>query len=303
MQVTRIDLDGKGSGSPEGLVKLILKVQPLTLPVDIEELAYVLDIKDIADLTTEGFEGGLITDQYRSKGFILVNRGSTPGRRRFTIGHELAHFLLASHKPVKTERFLCSRDDMATWSTAEQSTYQRMEAEANRFSALILMPPQLLRPYMGRLGDPDLEGVLRVHTDFMVSKDAAARAYAQYHDQPVAIGVVNDGKVLRFYKNTRFPRLCISPGMLVPKASCYHQAIATRTEITDLKSASAAHWLESEWDRTLPSLYEQVLLQQNGYALVHLWAETALEDDEDDPDSERTAAQRYAKRRNGWSGC
>ena len=97
------------------------------------------------------------------------------------------------------------------------------------------MPLPLLRPYMGRLGDPDLGGVLRLHTDFMVAGMPPRGAYAQYHDQPVAIVVVKDGKVLRFYKNTRFPRAVHLAGEVVPKVSCYHQAIVKRTEITDLK--------------------------------------------------------------------
>lgn len=297
MQVTRMDLDGRGSGSPEGLVSLILKAQPLTVPVDIEELAYALDIEEIADLSTDGFEGGLLTDQYRSKGIILVNRTASPGRRRFTVGHELAHFLLPSHKPVKSDSFLCSREDMAIWTTAERTAYQRMEAEANRFSALILMPPPLLRPYMARLGDPNLAGVLRIHADFVVSKDAAARAFAQYHDQPVAIIVVRDGIVQRFYKNARFPQLCVSPGAAMPKASHYFQALSERAEMTEMKLGAAGQWLESNWGHRLPSLFEQVLLQQHGFALILLWAETEDDKEDEDPDAELTSAQRLANRR------
>jgi Zn-dependent peptidase ImmA (M78 family) len=300
MQVTRMDLDGRGSGSPEGLVSLILKAQSLTIPVDIEELAYALDIEEIAELTTDGFEGGLLTDQYRNKGIILVNRMAGPGRRRFTVGHELAHFLLPQHKPVKSDSFLCSRENMAIWTSAERTAYERMEAEANRFSALILMPPPLLRPYMARLGDPDLSGVLHIHTDFVVSKDAAARAYAQYHDQPVAIVVVRGGVVQRFYKNARFPQLCVSPGAPVPKASHYFQAPSKQPSMTEMKLASAEHWLESSWGRRLPSLFEQVLLQQHGFGLILLWTEIEDDSEEEDVEAELTSAQRLANRKRQW---
>ena len=84
MKVGRIDLDG--TGSPMGLVAKILKAEPdLTIPVPIEELSRQLDIAEIRDMTTDGFEGGLITDDARSSGFILVNRIARRGRRRFTI--------------------------------------------------------------------------------------------------------------------------------------------------------------------------------------------------------------------------
>lgn len=296
MHISRMDLDGKGSGSPEGLIGLILKAQPLTVPVDIEELAYALDIEEIAELKTEGFEGGLLTDECRSRGIILVNRTAGLGRRRFTIGHELAHFLLPSHKPVKTDQFLCSREDMATWTAAEQAKYQRMEAEANRFSALILMPPPLLRPYLGRMGDPSITGLLTVSADFVVSKDAAARAYAQYHDEPVAMVVAKDGLIQRVYKNTRFPKLGVSAGHPVPRRSAYHGAIGANLEMSPIVRADAGQWLESDWGRRLPDVYEQVLVQSHGFALIMLWAELADEDDEDEEEN-LTSAQRLARRR------
>ena len=48
--------------------------------------------------------------------------------------------------------------------------------------------------------------------------------------------------------------------------------------------------------KRLPELYEQVLRQQKGYALVMLWPELADEDDEYDSDEERTSKQRLADR-------
>jgi Zn-dependent peptidase ImmA (M78 family) len=120
MKVTRLDLDG--TGSPMGLVTRILRIEKdLPIPVPIEQLARQLDIEDIAPLETEGFEGGLLTDENRSTGIILVNQAAGGGRRRFTIGHELGHFLILSHKPVEVGKFLCSRKDMARWSKAVNS--------------------------------------------------------------------------------------------------------------------------------------------------------------------------------------
>src|SRR5690606_35888177 len=117
--------------------------------------------------------------------------------------------------------FLCSRDDMRMWSAAEQGAYARMEVEANKFAALMLMPPPLLRPYLERKGDPDLAHVLALHEDFDVSKDAAARAYAQFHSALIAVAVVHDGKVLRVYRPPKFPRLAGLEGQPVPRSSVY----------------------------------------------------------------------------------
>src|SRR6185437_10705677 len=136
------------------------------VPVPIEELARQLDIREIAPLETEGFEGGLLTDEARSSGIILVNGAARRGRRRFTIGHELGHFLIPTHKPKKGSEFLCSRDDMRRWSDKDQDSYVRMEVQANEFSALILMPPPLWRKEIAAYGDPALSQVVALAGKF-----------------------------------------------------------------------------------------------------------------------------------------
>lgn len=295
MQVTRLDLDG--TGSPEGLVTKILKAEPgLTYPIPIEDLARALDIMEIGELETQGFEGSLLMLEHRAAASILVNKDARGGRRRFTIGHELGHFLIPTHKPVKGDVFLCSRDDMRVWSTAEQGAYARMEVEANKFAALILMPPPLLRHYLERKGDPDLAHVLALHEDFDVSKDAAARAYAQFHSALIAVAVVHDGKILRVYRPPKFPHLGAVEGQPVPRSSVYWRTRQSGKALTDIVEGQAGHWLESEWGKRLPVLYEQVLYQQMEYALVMLWPEFTEEDENYDPDEDRTSKQRLADR-------
>ena len=125
---------------------MILKAEPtLTVPVPIVQLCRDLDIEDIQDLDTDGFEGGLITDTERSRGVILA-RKAHPYRRRFTIAHELGHFLIPTHVPDTLGRFLCSREDMRLLSAVEHDRRGRMEVEANRFASLILISAALAAP-------------------------------------------------------------------------------------------------------------------------------------------------------------
>lgn len=293
MKITRLDLDD--TGSPEGLITKILKAEPdLPIPVPVEELAQCFDITDIAVLTTEGYEGGLITDDCKSEGVILVNAAARRGRRRFTIGHELGHFLIPTHRPAKSGQFLCSREDMRRWSAQENDAYARMEIEANRFSALLLMPPPKLRIAMGKFGEPDLAHITQLADHFDVSKEPAARAYATYHDQPIAIAVVKDGIVLRIYKQTKFPRIGVSYGAPVPRNSLFHYAANSGQKITDIRQNGAELWLESDWGKRLPTLYEQVFYQQEAYALIMLWvdADNDYDEAEIDDDEGRTSKER-----------
>lgn len=294
-----MDLDG--TGSPMGLVAKILKIETaLTLPIPIEDLATALDIQQIAELETEGFEGGLLTDDCRSAGIILVNGNVVSGRRRFTIGHELGHFLIPVHKPVKEGQFLCSRDDMSTWAAKEQNAYARMEAEANQFAALILMPPPMLRPIMERFRDPDLAHVTQLKDMFDVSRDAASRAYAEFNNEPVAVVVVKDGEVARIYRQRDFPRMSVAYGQPVPRNSHFHVASKLATGPTVLREVGPEQWLESTWGQRMPALYEQVLFQQGGYAQILLWSEATTEDEDEDPDEDRTSRQRYADQQARW---
>jgi Zn-dependent peptidase ImmA (M78 family) len=300
MKISRLDLDG--TGSPEGLVGKILKALPdLPIPVPIEELARALDIVDIDVLTTDGFEGGLITDDCKSEGVILVSRDARRGRRRFTISHELGHFLIPTHMPVRDGRFLCSREDMARWTSRENDRYARMEVEANKFASLLLLPPPKLKAYLGKLRDPNLVHVVGLANDFEVSKEAAARAYAQYKGDAIATIIVRNGTVLRSYKPVDFPKLGITDDAPVPKGSRYFHAANTGQELTEIVSNNAGIWLETSWGQKLPEVYEQILYQSGGYAMILLWVERQPRDDhEDDPEDSMTSTERLKHRKGKW---
>jgi hypothetical protein len=293
-----MDLDG--AGSPMALVAKILKAEPgLALPVPIEDLARQLDISEIRVMETDGFEGGLVTDLGRSEGFILVNARAGRARRRFTVGHELGHFLMTHHSPKAGSGFECTRGDMRVWSGKETSPAVRMEVEANEFAALILMPPPMWRSAMAAYRDPDLRQVTELAAKFAVSKEAAARAYAQYHDEPLAIVVTQDGRVNRVYGNFAvFPRPCVRAGAPVPAGALLHRLPATPGTISAMVEARAEQWLESEWGKPLPALYEQVAIQREGFAMILLWAERAEE--QDDGEDERTSKERLRDRQAAW---
>jgi Zn-dependent peptidase ImmA (M78 family) len=300
MQITRMDLADKGS--PEGIVMAILKAEPnLPVPVPIEELCRRLDIIEIQALTTASFEGGLLTDRERSNGIILVKNGVSPQRRRFTLGHELGHFLMPSHVPDTQGRFLCSEKDMLLLNPKEGDRRAKMEVEANRFSSLLLMPPPALRAELGKKSAPSLEHMLALAKKFDVSKDAMARTYAEYHPEPIAFVVVRDGKVVRNYRNTiRFPFITALRGKAVPERSLFYRKGLQIGVASDVDTRLPDNWIDVERGRQAPRMSEQVYLQANGFALIMLWYEPA-DDPDYDEDSERTAKERLKHRQSRFS--
>ncbi|AWN36004.1 ImmA/IrrE family metallo-endopeptidase [Methylobacterium radiodurans] len=287
MPVSRIDL--AGASSPEALVKRILQAEPnLPVPVPIQELCARLGILRIEDLDADEFEGGLVTDAKRSEGTILAKRGGEP-RRRFTIAHELGHFLMAHHIPDKPGRFLCKSSDLLRLTAKEGDQRQRKEVEANRFATLLLMPPHLLRGAMAAFREPDLQHVLVLARDFAVGKEVAARAYVQYHPERIAIVVAGKGRVQRCYRSLSFPDIICGVGSSVPTGSLYQSTPLRPNVASDIAACIPDVWIDVKRDLRAPSLYEQVYLQQNGFAMILLRLE---------PVPEETAAERRLDE--GW---
>jgi len=300
MPVSRIDLDGKGVGSPEGLVLKILKAEPaLSVPIPIEQLCRRLDISSIDYEALEGLEGALITNPEREFGTILVKETSHRYRQRFTIGHELGHFLIPTHMPGPDGRFLCSRADMLLQHAAEQDKRARMEVEANRFSSLILIPPPILRPKLK--GDPSLEQLTNLALEFEVSKEAMARAYSQHHHEFLALVVTENGKVRRIYKHLKFPYIVIDIGQAAPNGSLLSRSAPNRRRVTDIVESLPDHWISVERGKAAPKLYEQVMMQRDNFAMTMLWIEFGNEDDDYDRDDDLTSKQRYRDRMSRFS--
>lgn len=295
--VSRLDLDG--TYSPFGLVSKILDAEPnLKIPVPIEDLAYELDISEIQTLKTEGFEGGLLTDEIRSFGAILVKGGVIEQRRRFTIGHELGHFLIVHHRaPDDANKFLCDRKAFRQWDMKTQNKYNKIEAEANQFASLLLMPPPHLRKIINNKKYNTLSTVLEIHEKFFVSKEAAARAYAEYNEN-VAVVICKDNKFVRSYRNRNFPWINLRPGDAIPEVSDLYK-ISKIGEKSFMDETPAEYWIDTEAGKRIPKMFEQVMLQSNRFAMILLSIVLTSEEDFD-PLENMTAKERFRYQQDRW---
>jgi Zn-dependent peptidase ImmA (M78 family) len=276
MPISRTDL--ADAGSPEALVKRILKAElNLPVPVPIQELCARQGILKIEDLDASEFAGCLVTDAKRAEGTILVKRGGEP-RRRFTIAHELGHFLMAHHVPDQPGRFLCKSSDLLRIKAKEGDQRQRREVEANRFASLLLMPPHLLRGAMAAFREPGLQHVLALARDFGVGKEMAARAYVQYHPERIAIVVAGNGRVQRCYRSLSFPDITCAVGGPVPVHALYHGDPHRPDIPSDIVACNPDLWIDVRRDLRAPSLSEQVYRQQNGFAMILLRLEPVPEE-------------------------
>lgn len=100
-----------------------------------------------------------MTKARRSDSTILAKRGGEL-RRRFTIAHELARFMMVHHVADQPERFRSESSDFLRVTAKNSDQRQRGEVEATHFATLMLMPPHLSRAAMAAFREPDLQHVL-----------------------------------------------------------------------------------------------------------------------------------------------
>ena len=217
MSFSRLDLDGLGS--PADIAARIHELEPGLAPLfPIEELCGHLDIDGITEVTTHAYEAALLMHPEKAFGSILVAKGRSDQRRRFSIGHELGHFLIPTHLPRPGSPFECSLADLHLLDTREKDRRRRIEAEANRFAAALLMRRREVRKAM-RSHRPDLTEIIRLAREFGVSKEAMARSYIEAQPEAIAVLVLDRGRLARVYRHSELPWIETSGGKPVPPGS------------------------------------------------------------------------------------
>lgn len=277
MKIDRLDLDGLGS--PAALAKKIHGLVPdMPAEVPLEQLCRQLDIVSIEEIATESFEAALLMDELKAGGMILLAAGRRRGRSRFSIAHELGHFLIPSHLPQAGSPFECSLEHFHLLDARSRDRRRRVEAEANRFAAHLLMPPVRIRSAIGQ-GPAGLEGIIAAAREFGVSKEAMARAFVEASREPVAVIVAQYGRALRRYRSEEFPWLPGEKGEGLPAGSMASHSLPSAGDYSSSEEVDAEVWLtQRDADRTL-LLTEQVLSQSNGFAMILLQAE--MDEDSD----------------------
>jgi Zn-dependent peptidase ImmA (M78 family) len=145
-------------------------------PVRIERIAKDLGIElrsgDMGDVS------GILVRQGNSA-VIGTNSTQSPQRQRFTIAHELGHFLL--HEGITNH---VDRSYRVNYRSAESSQATNVEEiEANFFAASILMPKHMLDPQSAESALDNDDLVADLARQFQVSRLAMSLRLANLYEE------------------------------------------------------------------------------------------------------------------------
>ena len=135
-------------------------------PVRIADLARELGLEVKSSVLPPNISGEIRPSTTASSGFrITVNRHETKERQRFTIAHEITHYL--KHRGL-------IGDGVSDNVMYRSKLSNNVETEANRGAAMLLMPRKLMIDELERKGGVATEYVAREFADrFGVSVPAA----------------------------------------------------------------------------------------------------------------------------------
>lgn len=273
MNLDRIDLSD--IHAPRRLARALHdRMGPTSTAIPIVDIAYALDIDDVRQDTFHGFEGMLLTDPRRSQGRILANTRYGRRRARFTVAHELGHFLLERHLLSDADGFRCLPADLR--ETREGKAHLRQESEANTFAIEVLAPAPMVSPYLKNV--PDLRSAQNMRDHLEVSLEACIRRIIELSPEPLAAIWSQNGQIRYFSKTERFAYVTCRPGDRLPPATAAFSATNKGTiGFTDMAETPALAWTGN------PDIEvrEQTRVARNGHAVTLLWADLP-EDVEDD---------------------
>lgn len=264
------------------------------LPVPLVEIATALGIQEIIDRETDSYVGMLVTTPDRASGIIVLQAGLRTGRRNFTLGHEIGHFVNPYHKPPPAG-FQCTRKDMAArrrgnipWENRPK--LDQIEVEANEFSIALSVPIPEYRRERLNLSGCDLKHLEALRHKFGLSREAIAQVYVDTAPEKIALIFSETGRIRRFVLPANFPYLGLSKGHPMPTRSLTASRLRTLSagECSPIEEVSPDTWLTRS-----PSgvrVYEQLLVLSGGHAVTMLSVE---EPDDEEQDEEAEVQRRW----------
>lgn len=149
----------------------------LGVPIRVETIARTLGIEIIETPFAENpdLSGMLVREQERT--FMAINEIQSPRRKRFTVAHEVGHFLLDAGKAIWIDNGASLISYRRPSGVGTPVNYRLEEVRANRFAARLLMPDKDVEDRFNKLTEEgvdweDAPPLMTIAREFDVSLQA-----------------------------------------------------------------------------------------------------------------------------------
>ncbi len=180
--------------TPEDYARELLNALGVDRITDLQTVLNPLRLK-VVERRTSGFEGTLVCRKNRSKGMIAVSDSIQElGRRRFTICHEVGHFVLPGHGEAG-----CKSSMIESWRGGSASK----ESAANRFASELLLPSRVVFPFVQE-HNATLDAAKRLAAEFNTSLTATSYKLVDLTEEACSLVWSVAGHISWIKKNENF---------------------------------------------------------------------------------------------------
>lgn len=217
---------------------------------------------------TPGFTACLICPSPDIPCGIALAPGQGPGRRRFSIAHELGHFHMPTHR--KRPSRPCRDEDMDARAATDYG--RKYEWEANDFAAELLMPKTVFsRDSSGR--DPVFREIVELAGADMydVSRTAAALRYVETTHEACALVCARDGIIEWVSKSQAFGYRIPWKNDPVPPGSISRAVFNGEQPSAEGEAVDPYTWLENKQRRRVEFFESTLAILAQSQVLSLLW--------------------------------
>lgn len=189
----------------------------------------------------------------------LPNTETNEPRKRFSIAHELGHFVL-DHE-VMSLGIVCTDQDMMNWYAMDRET------EANYFASELLMPETLIKQRCD-VKEVSFDPVKKIATDFQTSLTSAAIRFVKFCPEPCALICAENSKIKWFVKSSEWWPF-IRKGQKLDKRTLAIEYFVGQRIPDEGQDIKADAWLDEPKIREV--FEHSIALGQYGLVLTLLW--------------------------------
>lgn len=235
----------------------LLRSLGITSPdeIDLEAIAWSMGAK-VREAELPSCEARIIGFQDRA--IITVRNSGDPRRRRFSIGHELGHWI---HHRGRSS--ICRSNDIGNPGAASQ-----LEKQADRFAADLLMPRFLFGPLVSQLKRPSFEGIDELATAFSTSRLATSLRCIEMGSWPTVL-ICHGTSGRRWFKRAASVPDDWFPREDIDSSSPSFPILFGNVERTTSQGVAASLWF-NRGDSNRYSITEQSLKAHGGMMLTLL---------------------------------